>query len=84
LLGIDYFFRHVEFRPIEVTGFVLISIGFFLALLPINWTQSLRKRLPCESLRKDPDEEALKNHYVHTPRDLLRMSMAAAKKKQQA
>ncbi|OQV26223.1 putative thiamine transporter SLC35F3 [Hypsibius exemplaris] len=81
---VDNYVRQVKFRPIEITGFVLISIGFFLALLPINWTQSLRKRLPCESLRKDPDEEALKNHYVHTPRDLLRMSMAAAKKKQQA
>ncbi|XP_055327859.1 putative thiamine transporter SLC35F3 isoform X2 [Paramacrobiotus metropolitanus] len=80
---VDHFFNKVEFRAIEITGFVLITIGFFMTLLPINWTQSVRKRLPCKRLRKDPDEEALKNHYVHTPRDLLRMSMAAAKKKQQ-
>lgn len=79
---VDYFLRHVQFRAIEITGFVLITIGFFLTLLPINWTQNVRKRLPCKSLRKDPEEEASKNHYVHTPRDLLRMSMAAAKKKQ--
>ena len=66
-----------QFRPIEITGFVLISIGFFLALLPINWTQSLRKRLPVRESPERPGrggaEESLRPHtagftaHVHWP-----------------